>query len=90
MELVAYININGRPSKRERSERRDSDVHGARVYWPMGVIKFAGGTIRLWGCRGAGPAVQYGGILGMYVRSPYDSVCPRFRVLFFPIYVLLM
>jgi hypothetical protein len=49
---VAYINTSGRPSRRERSERRDSDVHKAGVYWPMGVIKFAGGG-RL-GCGGAG------------------------------------
>jgi hypothetical protein len=40
---VAYINTSGRPSRRERSERRDSDVHGAGVYWPMGVINFVGG-----------------------------------------------
>ena len=39
------------PSRRERSERRDSDVHGAGVYWPIGVFKFAGG--RLY-CGGAG------------------------------------
>jgi hypothetical protein len=29
LELVAYINTNGRPSRRERSERRNSDVQGA-------------------------------------------------------------
>jgi hypothetical protein len=32
LELVAYINTNGRPSRRERSERRDSNVHGAGVF----------------------------------------------------------
>jgi hypothetical protein len=57
---VASINTSGRPSRRERSERRDSDVHGAGVYWPMGVINFVGGTIRLWGCGGNAPAVWYG------------------------------
>jgi hypothetical protein len=31
---VAYINTSGRPSRRECSERRDSDVHEAGVYWP--------------------------------------------------------
>jgi hypothetical protein len=41
---VAYINTSGRPSRRERSERRDSDVHGAGVYWPIGIIKFVGGN----------------------------------------------
>jgi hypothetical protein len=41
---VAYINTNGRPSRQERSERRDSDVHGVGVYWPIGVIKFVGGN----------------------------------------------
>jgi hypothetical protein len=30
---VAYINTSGRPSRRERSERRDSDVHGAGGYF---------------------------------------------------------
>jgi hypothetical protein len=63
---VAYINTSGRPSRRECSECCDSDVHGAGVYWPIGVIKFAGGTTRLWGCGGNAPAVQvYGGILGI-------------------------
>jgi hypothetical protein len=28
---VASINTSGRPSRREHSERRDSDVHGADV-----------------------------------------------------------
>jgi hypothetical protein len=28
---VASINTSGRPSRRERSEHRDSDVHGAGV-----------------------------------------------------------
>jgi hypothetical protein len=28
---VAYINTSGKPSRRERSERSDSDVHGAGV-----------------------------------------------------------
>jgi hypothetical protein len=33
LELVAYINTSGRPSRRERNERRDSDidVHRAGV-----------------------------------------------------------
>jgi hypothetical protein len=53
LELVAYINISGRPSRRKRSERRDSDVHG------RGVIKFAGGMIKLWGCGGNAPSIQY-------------------------------
>jgi hypothetical protein len=35
LKLVAYINTNGRLSRREQSERHDSDV------------KFVGGTIRL-------------------------------------------
>jgi hypothetical protein len=58
LELVAYINTNGRPSRRELSERRDSDVHGVGVYWPICIIKFAGGTIRLWGCGGNGTGVR--------------------------------
>jgi hypothetical protein len=49
---VAYINTSERPSRRKRSERRDSDVHGVGVYCPIGIIKFLGGTIRLWGCGG--------------------------------------
>ena len=40
LELVAYINTGGRPSRRERSKRRDSDVHGVGVNWLMGVIKW--------------------------------------------------
>ena len=28
LELVAYINTKERPSRRERNERHDSDVHG--------------------------------------------------------------
>jgi hypothetical protein len=28
------------------------------VYWPIGIIKFAGGTIRLWGCGGNGTGVR--------------------------------
>jgi hypothetical protein len=59
---VAYINIIGGPSKRERSECHDSDVHEA------GVIKFAGGTIRLWGC-GTMP-LRYGtGVRGYFRDS---------------------
>jgi hypothetical protein len=41
---MAYINTSGRPSRRECSERRDSDVHGAGVYWPIGITKFVGGN----------------------------------------------
>ena len=33
LELAAYINTSGRPSRRERSERRDIDVHGAEVLY---------------------------------------------------------
>jgi hypothetical protein len=43
LELVAYINTNGRSTRRERSDRRNSDVHKAGVYWLIGIIKFAGG-----------------------------------------------
>jgi hypothetical protein len=64
LELVAYINTSGRPSRRERSERHNSDVHGAGVYWLIGVIKFVGGTIRLWGC---------GGILEIFVQ--FRTIC---------------
>jgi hypothetical protein len=32
LELVAYINTSGEPSRRECSERHDSDVHGVGVY----------------------------------------------------------
>jgi hypothetical protein len=46
LKLVAYINTSGGPSRREHSKRRNSNVHGAGVY-SIGVIKFAGGTIRL-------------------------------------------
>jgi hypothetical protein len=28
LELMAYINISRRPSRQERSERHDNDVHG--------------------------------------------------------------
>jgi hypothetical protein len=58
---MVYINISGRPSRREHSERRNNEVHDVGVYWPMGVIKFVGGegTIRLWGCGGNAPAVRY-------------------------------
>jgi hypothetical protein len=67
---VAYINTSGRPSRHKRSECQDSDVHGTGIYWPIDVIKFAGGTIRLWGCGGNAPAVWYWGILGI----PYESI----------------
>ena len=40
------------PSKRERSERHDSDVHGAGIYWPIGVSKFVGGRLYCAGCGG--------------------------------------
>ena len=91
---MAYINTSGRPSRWEHSESRDRDVHGAGVYWLMGVIKFAGGTIRLWGCRGVAPVVRYEGILGMsvwnpysFVRSPYSSVHTGFRAFSLYIYI---
>jgi hypothetical protein len=31
LELLAYINTSEGPSRRERSERRNSDVHGALI-----------------------------------------------------------
>ena len=68
------------PSRRERNERRDSDVHGAGVYWRIGVFKFVGGRLYC-GDAGATPP-RYGtggyrGFLVMSVRSPYGSVCPQ-------------
>jgi hypothetical protein len=74
LELVAYINTSGRPSRREHSERRDSDVHGAGVYWPIGVIKFARGTIRLWGCRGNAPCGTVRGYFRDSVQFSTESV----------------
>jgi hypothetical protein len=79
LELVAYINISRGSSRREHSKCCDSNVHGAGVYWPIGVIKFAGGRL---GCgrMGATPP-RYGtgvrGILGIPyspVLNPYKSV----------------
>ena len=74
LELMAYINTSGRTSRWARSERRDIDVHRAGVYWSMGVIKFAGGTIRLWGCGDYALTVRYGGIFWMFVRISYKAV----------------
>jgi hypothetical protein len=66
LELVAYINTSGRSSRWERSECRDSDVHGAEV--------FAGGKIRLWGCGGNALTVRYRGILGISVQFCTESI----------------
>jgi hypothetical protein len=52
------------------------DVHGAGVYWPIGVFKFAGG--RLY-CGGGPRGTIQGGIGAfsvMSVRIPYGSVRP--------------
>jgi hypothetical protein len=68
------------PSRRECSERRDNDVHGAGVYWPIGVFRFAGG--RLY-CGGGPRGTVQGGIGAfsvMSVRIPYaPSVTPPAR-----------
>jgi hypothetical protein len=69
LELMAYINTSGRPSRRECSECCDSDIHGAGIYWLIGVIKFTGGTIRLWGC---GTGVR--GYFRDYVQFRTESV----------------
>jgi hypothetical protein len=70
---VAYINTSERPSRRKRSERRDSDVHGVGVYCPIGIIKFLGGTIRLWGCGGNGRVIV-GVTEGISQIHPYKCI----------------
>jgi hypothetical protein len=72
---MAYVNISGRPSRRERSECRDSDVHGAGVYWPMGVIKFVGGgggDDLVVGVRRQRPCGTVRCILGISFLCPYN------------------
>jgi hypothetical protein len=61
---MAYINTSGRPSRRERSERRDSDVHGA------GVLRY-GGIL--------GIPYNYIWNLYMYARNLYSSYGIRMR-----------
>ena len=84
-------------SRRERSERCDSDVHRARVYWLIGVFKFA--ERRLY-CGGAGAygTGSIGAFLVMSVRNPYNSVQSLYGSVrpkdlgfySFPIYISLM
>ena len=76
------------PSRRERSECRDSDVHGAGVYWWIGIFKFAGARLYCGSARATPPRYGIGAFWSCSYEFCTESVRFRaplgFRVLFFP------